>query len=462
TETIGGTQSWKQTFTFDRYGNRRFDTANTTTLAPGCAEAICNPQIDPATNKLIGYQFDNAGNTKVDANGQTFVYDSENKQVQVNDSAGTIGQYFYDGDGKRVKKIVPLTGETTIFVHDATGKLVAEYSTIVAPTNEAKIAYLTNDHLGSPRITTDQFGQTISRRDFMPFGEEIIRTNYGSDSVRQKFTGYERDIESELDFAQARYYTQRLGRFTSVDPITVTPARVVDPQQINLYAYVRNNPLEFIDPTGMIIDTTRLTKKQLKTWNRTIELAIAKDDKGNYLNSELQKEYARLQDDKRTFFIENFAFGDKSGTAGRFTITKFNGENDFSEAKIQLDFKKIADIQKPTAANLVEGFNKFEGLFGKNGKMLRFTELFGHEAAHAVYALDNTTDMVNLQKGMNERDATLEALPKKNRYPLPPDLAQKMEAVDTALIPTERYAQQKEQIINGELRASQKSLRRRN
>ncbi|MGB7069312.1 MAG: RHS repeat-associated core domain-containing protein [Pyrinomonadaceae bacterium] len=249
TETIGTAQTWKQTFTFDRYGNRRFDTANTTTLAPGCAETVCNPQIDPATNKLIGYQFDGSGNTKTDANGQTFSYDSENKQVQVNNASGVVGQYFYDGDGKRIKKVVPSTGETTIFVYDAAGKLVAEYSTIVASPSEAKVAYLTNDHLGSPRTTTDQFGQIISRRDFMPFGEEIARTNYGSDSVRQKFTGYERDIESELDFAQTRYYNPAHGRFTTTDALMAS-GRTGNPQTWNRYNYVGNNPLVVTDPTG--------------------------------------------------------------------------------------------------------------------------------------------------------------------------------------------------------------------
>ncbi|MGB7069307.1 MAG: RHS repeat-associated core domain-containing protein, partial [Pyrinomonadaceae bacterium] len=255
TETIGGTQSWKQTFTFDRYGNRRFDTANTTTLAPGCAEAICNPQIDPATNKLVGYQFDNAGNTKVDANGQTFTYDSENKQVQVNNASGIVGQYFYDGDGKRIKKVVPSTGETTIFVYDAAGKLVAEYSTVVEPQTTAKVAYLTNDHLGSPRITTDQFGQVASRHDFLPFGEDTFTTQrtqahgYTADSVRQKFTGYERDNETDLDFAQARNYNPKNGRFTSTDPSRVS-IQFDNPQTWNRYAYCLNNPLKYIDDNG--------------------------------------------------------------------------------------------------------------------------------------------------------------------------------------------------------------------
>ncbi|MCV4784081.1 hypothetical protein OFM36_32080, partial [Escherichia coli] len=61
----------------------------------------------------------------------------------------TIGVYEYDGDDRRVKKIVPGTGEVTVFVYDAGGKLVAEYSTQVASAQDAKVAYLTADHLGS-------------------------------------------------------------------------------------------------------------------------------------------------------------------------------------------------------------------------------------------------------------------------------------------------------------------------
>jgi RHS repeat-associated protein len=71
-----------------------------------------------------------------------------------------------------------------------------------------------------------------------------------SDSTRQRFTQKERDSESGLDYFLARYYSSAQGRFTSVDPVTVTPERFYDPQQFNLYAYTRNNPLRFIDPTG--------------------------------------------------------------------------------------------------------------------------------------------------------------------------------------------------------------------
>ena len=160
----------------------------------------------------------------------------------------TVGEYEYDGDGKRVKKHVPSTGEVTVFVYDAGGKLIGEYSTIVE-TQSPKVTYTTADHLGSSRILTDENGTTISRRDFMPYGEEIARTAYGSDSIRQKFTGYERDNESSLDFAQARYYGGGLGRFTGPDDF-LNDTHPSAPESWNLYVYVRNNPLNLVDPSG--------------------------------------------------------------------------------------------------------------------------------------------------------------------------------------------------------------------
>ncbi len=104
--------------------------------------------------------------------------------------------------------------ETVVFVYSG-GKLVAEYST-KAPTSP-KIKYLTEDHLGTPRIITNGLGAVESRRDFLPFGEEIgstVGARNGSgfgytpngDDVRQKFTGYQKDEESQLDFAEARMY----------------------------------------------------------------------------------------------------------------------------------------------------------------------------------------------------------------------------------------------------------------
>ncbi|MBX3267507.1 MAG: RHS repeat-associated core domain-containing protein [Acidobacteria bacterium] len=118
------------------------------------------------------------------------------------------------------------------------------------------------DQLGSPRVLVDSLGQVVSRRDFMPFGEEItpdgtrrtgnLKYNFG-DNIRQKFTGYQKDKETSLDFAEARMYENRLGRFTAVDPLLGSGV-IKEPQSFNRFVYVMNNPVNSTDPTGLWTD----------------------------------------------------------------------------------------------------------------------------------------------------------------------------------------------------------------
>lgn len=68
--------------------------------------------------------------------------------------------------------------------------------------------------------------------------------------MRQKFTQKDRDIETGLDFFEARYCASTQGRFTSTDPVYFQMMMAIDPQRFNLYAYSRNNPLKFVDPSG--------------------------------------------------------------------------------------------------------------------------------------------------------------------------------------------------------------------
>jgi RHS repeat-associated protein len=68
--------------------------------------------------------------------------------------------------------------------------------------------------------------------------------------VRQGFTAYEEDSETGLDYAQARYYANGQGRFTSPDPL-LSSAIPIEPDSWNRYTYVSNNPLKFIDPSGL-------------------------------------------------------------------------------------------------------------------------------------------------------------------------------------------------------------------
>jgi len=222
------------------------------------------PSVDANTNRFNtnqGYGYDKNGNIITDPadGGRTFVFDGDNKQTEVKNASNVIiGRYSYDGNGKRVKKATDL--ETTVFVYDGIGKLVAEYSTATPPASPT-ISYTATDQLGSPRVLTDKLGNVVSRRDFMPFGEELYAdgtyrktadkfSTAGQDSVRQRFTGYQKDIETGLDFAEARYYQNQHGRFTAVDPLLAS-GKSANPQTFNRYAYGMNRPLVMVDPTGL-------------------------------------------------------------------------------------------------------------------------------------------------------------------------------------------------------------------
>jgi len=109
----------------------------------------------------------------------------------------------------------------------------------------------------SVRLVTDAQANVVARYDYAWLGQEIPAgvggpTNFwaASDSVNQKFTGYERDGETSLDFAQARYMSSGLGRFMSADPGNAG-ADFTNPQSWNGYAYVLGNPLGLVDPSGM-------------------------------------------------------------------------------------------------------------------------------------------------------------------------------------------------------------------
>ncbi len=114
--------SWSQTYAYDRYGNRWVS------ASPGYTLNSLTPQLqgdfNATTNRIVLSQYDGAGNQIVDKQNRAFAYDAENRQTSFNGN-GATGQYFYDGDGRRVKKI-DSTG-TTVFVYNVGGQLIAEY-----------------------------------------------------------------------------------------------------------------------------------------------------------------------------------------------------------------------------------------------------------------------------------------------------------------------------------------------
>jgi len=239
-----------QTYEYDSVGNRWVKGIPASTAATGLS-ALTPTSADwyvGATNRLTstGFTHDADGNLTA-MQGAVLTYDAENRMVTSSLSAAT--QYWYDGEGRRVKKKVG-TAAAVVYVYDAGGALAAEYGGESAAT---ATQWLVTDHLGSTRMVVDAAGNRVEAHDYMPYGEEV-RTS-GTDGVGQKFTGQMRDGEMNgglmqgLDFFEARYFSGATGRFTGADdPLTF--ADPDNPQSWNLYGYGLNNPLLYSDPSG--------------------------------------------------------------------------------------------------------------------------------------------------------------------------------------------------------------------
>jgi RHS repeat-associated protein len=128
------------------------------------------------------------------------------------------------------------------------------------PDPSLRIRYYHQDHLGSSSVITDANGVLLEETAFYPFG--IPRNNSEPRQVPDPyhFTQKEKDRESGLHYFEARYLAGSLARFVSVDTKYACTdglssrdlvSFLSNPQEINLYSYVRNNPLNFVDPTGL-------------------------------------------------------------------------------------------------------------------------------------------------------------------------------------------------------------------
>lgn len=275
-----GTQSiFTQSYDYDRYGNRTINQSSSSNINKQLFTVnTANNRLGVPGGQTGQMSYDAAGNLTTDTYSRADTartYDGENRLVTNTDSSNQVSRYTYDAAGWRVRRNV--NNQETWQVYGLGGELIAEYTANASPTvvqkeygyrggqllvtatSSADIEWLIDDQLGTPRMIADKTGSLngVKRHDYLPFGEEIIagtggRTTtqgYVGDNVRQKYTKYERDNETGLDFAQARYLSSTQGRFTSLDPLA-SSMRSRDPQSFNRYSYVGNSPVNRIDPSG--------------------------------------------------------------------------------------------------------------------------------------------------------------------------------------------------------------------
>ncbi|GAB1471733.1 hypothetical protein MASR2M66_26110 [Chloroflexota bacterium] len=176
----------------------------------------------------------------------------------------TQWDFAYDGDGTRVSTMTTayengLPGGSSLtsyyfggaYESHSDGTTIKYYAfagQMVAMNDGSGLQYFLTDHLGSVVAVTDASGTLISQQRYLPFGGE--RTNVGS--ISQTDYGYtgQRDLDSGMgglmDY-KARFYSPYLNHMTQPDSIVPNP---YNSQDYDRYAYARNNPLRYTDPTG--------------------------------------------------------------------------------------------------------------------------------------------------------------------------------------------------------------------
>ena len=212
-----------------------------------------------ASDALWSYSYDANGNVTERRQSnvvEKFVFDGLNRMVRFASSADYVETYRYDDGETRIAKHVG--GTTTYYISRDYEEVWRDNERIevikhyrsgdqkVATRDEQGLKYVYPDHLGSSSRMADGDGQQIKAMWYMPFGGNAGER--GEAKARYRYTGKEKD-DSGLYYYVARYYDEAVGRFLAAD--SVLPD-VYDPQLLNRYAYVRNNPIKLVDPDGHV------------------------------------------------------------------------------------------------------------------------------------------------------------------------------------------------------------------
>jgi RHS repeat-associated protein len=243
---------------YDSFGNRL---AQVLTGGSGTTAGALFPTPD---NRPYGVSFDASGNALNDGTGfgPALTYDAEDRLS----SAGST-HYLYDAMGQRVAKY-NAGALTNVYLYDEAGNVITELNGSFAVTRRevyaggrhlgtydqnGVLSYSLTDWIGTERARADSTGVLCETSTSQPFGdnEQSSGTCFPSPKF---FTGKERDAESGLDYFGARYYASSAGRWMSPDwsakEEPVPYAKLDNPQSLNLYAYVGNNPLSQADSDG--------------------------------------------------------------------------------------------------------------------------------------------------------------------------------------------------------------------
>jgi RHS repeat-associated protein len=218
--------------------------------------------IDASNNRLSGMAYDALGNVVHDGT-HSYTYDAENRLIRVD--GGATAQYAYDAVGRRVRKSTSAGAAEYLFDLDGHPIASRDPATGTWPSREVYAGarhlatyargttYLHHqDWLGSHRLTTLFDGTVTEKCMDLPFGDGLDCSQAsGQPATSTPFADYERDRETQLDHTWFRQYSSAQGRWTTPDPY-LGSIDTSNPQSLNRYSYVLNDPVGLRDPLGLM------------------------------------------------------------------------------------------------------------------------------------------------------------------------------------------------------------------
>ncbi|MBU7047231.1 MAG: RHS repeat protein [Theionarchaea archaeon] len=281
--TSANCTSWSHAYSYDKVGNR--------VVKDGVTYTINSVNEVTGSSDGTSFAYDFNGNRIQKTQGDNtweYSYDCASRLMKIEKDSLILGEYIYDGDGKRIQVrensvmttylysgINVLYEETSIgtatYIYGPTGRL-AKRTTISGETNTF---YYHTDHVGSTRLVTNQSKNIVTEVSYHPFGEP-------TEAVEEPhlFTGKEKDATG-LYYYGARYYDPDIGRFTTRDPLAGERS---SPQSSNRYAYCANNPVKLVDLAGLAYSTCDVVTGECKHYSEFgLKGLRAYDSEGNII-----------------------------------------------------------------------------------------------------------------------------------------------------------------------------------
>ena len=188
-----------------------------------------------------------------------YEYDAKEQLTALYRDEQLLARYAYNGFGERIRKVVYsqgrrptityflYSGSTLVAEADESGEITAQYQYLedhrpVLMLQGKQAFVIHTDHLGTPRVVSDEQGEIRWQASYTPFGKAIITQS--DVNLPLRFPGQYADAESGTHYNYLRDYDPELGRYLRSDPIGLGGG-------LNTYAYVAGNPLGAIDPLGL-------------------------------------------------------------------------------------------------------------------------------------------------------------------------------------------------------------------